>query len=87
MNSQNDDNQKLSPTGLMQIYDVRMLRIQDDVKKTRTKRLKTVIFNTLCSRCLHFQIFIGSCSSPGASSMESGDSIHSFLSQTVTILQ
>ena len=32
MNSQNDDNLKHSPTGFMQIYDVRILRVQDVVK-------------------------------------------------------
>ena len=53
----------------------------------RTKSLKTVIFKTLCSRCLHFQIFNRSCSSPGTSRIEPGDLIHSFLSQTVTFFQ
>jgi len=44
-----------------------------DVVKTETESLKTVLFNTLCSHCLHFQIFIRSCSSPGTSRIEPGD--------------
>ena len=80
MNSQNDDYLKHSPHW---IYAVG----KQDVVKTRTKSLKTVIFNTLCSRCLHFQIFIRSCHSPGTSRIELGDSFRSFISQTVTIFR
>jgi len=80
MKSQNDDYLKHSPHW---IYAVGI----QDVVKTRTKSLKTVIFNTLCSRCLYIQICIRFCSSPGTSRIEPGDSIHSFLSQTVTFFQ
>jgi len=75
MNSQIDDYLKHSSHW---IYAVGI----QDVVKTRTKSLKTVIVNTLCSRCLHFQIFIRSCSSPGTSRIDS----FLDLSQTVTIL-
>ena len=76
MNSQKDDYlNHTHTTGFMQIYAVGI----QDVVKTRTKSLKTEIFNTLCSRCLDFQIFIRSCSSPGTSRIEPGDSMHSFL--------
>jgi len=78
MNSQNDDYLKHSPNW---IYAAGI----QDVVKTRTKSLKTVIFKTPCSRCLHFKIIIRSCSSPGTFRIEPGDSIHSFLSQTVAI--
>ena len=55
--------------------------------QNENKEFETVIFNTRCSRCLHFLIFIRACSSPGTSRIEPGDLIHSFLSQTVTIFQ
>ena len=68
MNSQNDDYRskalRSTPLDLCRVMQLEYSMPTEYVVKTRTKSLKTVIFNALCSRYLHFQIFIRSCSTP-----------------------